>query len=68
MKRFTLIPMLIEKPSLVRGRPSYRWVTAFLIECPDGSVLYPPVMKREAIRLIRRDCPKALIVVKGGAK
>ncbi len=37
------------------GEPGYRWVTAFHIITPYGSKLYPPVVRREAIAICKRE-------------
>lgn len=49
----TLRRMLIEVPTLRRGRPSYRWAQGYVVRIGDGPEQFPPVLRREAYRLAR---------------
>lgn len=43
------------------GKPGYRWTTAYFQINPDnGNKFYPPVTRREAYALAKRDGEKAL--------
>lgn len=66
MKRQTIVYTyrgLIERGSLTRGRPSYRWCNGYSATSPEGHVYYPWGTKRECQREAKARGAKAVFVV-----
>lgn len=60
-----LIPAKIEVACIVQGRPCYKWVEGYQIITPRGTTLYPPMRKRAATALCRKEGWDAEVVRHG---
>lgn len=44
----TITPTMTEIGCSEHGRPSYRWVTRWIVNTPDGGKIAPPMTLKEA--------------------
>ena len=53
MQTIQLLREIIEVPCIKHGKPAYRWTNGYYVVDSEGSKIYPPVIRREALALAR---------------